>query len=94
MSDRPLDSQALESLEFEKGMERLGKIIELFDMGGLTLDQMEQYFCEGMQLIEANSKKLDRVEIRVKQLIQAQQDAWSEEPFESGGEDAASPHKA
>ena len=72
--------------DFEQGMARLEEIIGLFDEGGLTLDQMEQYFAEGMELIAQCSQRLDGVETRVTQLIKEQADSWKEKSFEENAE--------
>ena len=71
-----------DTFDFEKGMARLDEIVALFDGGGLTLDQMEQYFSEGMELISKCSQRLDRVETRVTQLLKEQKETWEVTPLQ------------
>ncbi|MGI6455289.1 MAG: exodeoxyribonuclease VII small subunit [bacterium] len=78
-----MNNEARQPVDFEKGMARLEEIISHFDDGGLTLDQMEQYFLEGMQLIEDCSARLDRFEIRVNQLLKDYDQDWKETSFSS-----------
>ncbi len=73
---------AKNSFDFEKGIARIEEIIDLFHAGGLTLDQMEQYFSEGMELIDSCSNRLDQVETRIQTLIKAQENEVSEKEFE------------
>ncbi len=69
--------------DYEKGMERLEKIIEQFDEGGLSLEAMEQSFIEGMELVKKCSERLNQVETRVNKLSEDQQgEAWNEELFD------------
>lgn len=70
------------SIDFEKGVQRLEEIVAQFDDGGLTLDQMEAYFAEGMELIEQCTNRLDQVETRITKLLKDRQDEWTEAPFD------------
>ncbi|MFB3787542.1 MAG: exodeoxyribonuclease VII small subunit [bacterium] len=72
---------APEAFDFEKGLQRLEEILALFDQGGLTLEQMEAHFVEGMSLIRKCSERLDGVEARVTQLLNLPDAEWREEPF-------------
>lgn len=71
-----------EPFEFEQGMQRLEEIIQQFDEGALSLDDMENRFVEGMELLEQCSERLEKVETRVTQLVQNQKDKWTEIPVE------------
>ena len=70
------------AIDFEQSMQRLEAIVSQFDDGGLSLDQMESYFTEGMELIEKCSTRLDQVETRITKLLKDRQDEWAEEPFD------------
>ena len=73
-------------------MKRLEEIVSLFDQGSLTLDEMEQYFTEGMQLLKQCGDRLDQVETKISRLVRETQNRWSEVPFDaSRGEDENSP---
>ncbi len=73
-----MNNESESHFDFEKGMERLEAIISQFDEGGLTLDQMEKMFAEGMELINHCSKRLDGVEARITQLINGHESEWPE----------------
>ncbi len=68
-----------ESFDFEKGMQRLEEILNLFDEGGLSLDEMEKYFIEGMELSKKCSKRLEQVEVKVSTLLEEQEASEEEE---------------
>lgn len=76
-----------EPFDFEVGMQRLEEIIQQFDEGALSLDDMENRFVEGMELLDQCSKRLEQVETRVTQLVQNQKDKWTEVPVEPDHED-------
>ena len=71
-----------QEFDFEKGLERLEEIVAKFDEGGMTLDQMEQYFVEGLELVQQCNQRLDRVETRITKLIETQKGLWQEKPFD------------
>lgn len=77
-----MNIQKPEPFEFEKGMQRLEEIIQQFDDGALSLDEMENRFIEGMELIDQCGKRLESVDARVTQLIRTQKDKWSEIPMD------------
>lgn len=68
-----------EVFDFEKGMARLEEIIACFDEGGLPLEQMEQYFTEGMELLQKCAQRLDQFETRVTLLMKNLDGNWTEE---------------
>ncbi|MDX9753682.1 MAG: exodeoxyribonuclease VII small subunit [bacterium] len=68
--------------DFEKGMARLEEIVGLFDQGGLTLQEMETYFEEGMGLIQACSARLNQTEVTVTKLLKDMKEKLETEPFE------------
>lgn len=70
------------TFDFEKGMARLEEIVTLFDEGGLSLQEMEQYFEEGMGLITQCSNRLNQTEANVTKLLKAMKEKLETEPFE------------
>ncbi len=82
----------VESFDFEKGMQRLDEIIAEFDEGGLSLDQMEKYFNEGMELIQKCSHRLDEFETKVTTLLEKFEDDFdssslSDDMLDNGSDD-------
>lgn len=73
-----MSKQKPETFDFEAGMQRLEEIIQQFDDGSLSLDEMEGSFVEGMELLEQCGKRLESVDARVSQLIRSQKEKWSE----------------
>lgn len=73
------------SFDYEKSMARLEEIIARFDAGGMTLDEMEAHFVEGMQLIEQCSDRLNQLETKVNQLLDnGETAAWDGDQEEGG----------
>lgn len=72
-----------QEFDFEKGLERLEEIVSKFDEGGLTLDQMERYFVEGLELVMKCNARLDQVESHITKLIETQKGVWEEQPFDN-----------
>ena len=68
--------------DFEKGMARLEEIVALFDEGGLSLQEMERYFEEGMELIANCSTRLNQTETNVTKLLKEMKEKLDVEPFE------------
>ncbi len=75
------------NFDFEKGMSRLEEIIKLFDDGGLTLEQMETYFIEGMDLIKKCSERLESVEVRITKLMGEQETEWMDQSIDNEQEE-------
>lgn len=69
-----------DDFDFEKGLQRLEEIVALFDQGGLTLDQMEAHFIEGMRLIQQCTARLDGVEARITQWLNQSETEWPKAP--------------
>ncbi|MEW6236146.1 MAG: exodeoxyribonuclease VII small subunit [Candidatus Omnitrophota bacterium] len=67
---------------FEKGMERLEEILAQFDAGGLSLDEMEKNFAEGMAILKKCAERLDQAELRVSQLVNGKEENWTESAAE------------
>ncbi|PKB78956.1 MAG: exodeoxyribonuclease VII small subunit [SAR202 cluster bacterium Io17-Chloro-G9] len=63
------------SLSFEQAFERLGKLAESLDSGGLTLADATARYEQGMVLVRRCNQLLDAAELKITNL----KDAYSEE---------------
>ncbi|TET40779.1 MAG: exodeoxyribonuclease VII small subunit [Dehalococcoidia bacterium] len=70
-----------EQLSFEEGLNRLEKIVQTLETGGLTLEEALSLFEEGMHLAKICSERLDAAELKISQLQTA-----FEEAIENKGE--------
>jgi len=57
-----------EELSFEEGLNRLDKIVQTLEAGGLTLEEAISLFEEGMRLAKICSQRLDAAELKLTQL--------------------------
>ncbi len=57
-----------EELSFEEGLNRLEKIVQTLEAGGLTLEEAISLFEEGMRLAKICSQRLDAAELKLSQL--------------------------
>lgn len=79
MSD-PVDLTKMESLPFEKALERLEEVVQLLEQGDVPLEQAIQLFDEGMKLAHLCGKKLDWAEQQVEMLVK-ENGEWTKKPF-------------
>lgn len=70
-----------EQLSFEEGLNRLEKIVQTLEAGGLTLEEALSLFEEGMHLAKICGERLDTAELKISQLQTA-----FEEAIENKGE--------
>jgi len=70
-----------ERLSFEEALNRLDKIVQTLEAGGLTLEEAIALFEEGMGLARICSERLDAAELKITQLQTA-----FEQKLESDGE--------
>lgn len=70
-----------EGLSFEEALNRLEKIVQTLEAGGLTLEEAISLFEEGMQLAKICNERLNAAELKITQL----QTAFDEE-IENKGE--------
>jgi exodeoxyribonuclease VII small subunit len=59
----------LETLPFEKALERLEAVVSKMESGKLPLDEMMKYFEEGAQLSAICEKKLKELEKKIEILV-------------------------
>jgi len=57
-----------EEFSFEEGLNRLEKIVQTLEAGGLSLEEAIALFEEGMQLAKICSQRLDTAELKISQL--------------------------
>ncbi|MFQ5925379.1 MAG: exodeoxyribonuclease VII small subunit [Dehalococcoidia bacterium] len=57
-----------EQLSFEEALNRLEKIVQTLEAGGLTLEEALSLFEEGMHLAQICSQRLDTAELKISQL--------------------------
>ncbi|ODS50991.1 MAG: exodeoxyribonuclease VII small subunit [Halanaerobium sp. 4-GBenrich] len=73
----------LENLDFESALEKLQKIVEELEKGGLSLDQTLKEFNQGMQLLKFCNQKLDKAEKKIELMIKENDEFKREVPFEN-----------
>ena len=57
-----------EEFSFEEGLNRLEKIVQTVEAGGLTLEQAISLFEEGVRLAKICSQHMDAAELKLTQL--------------------------
>jgi len=57
-----------EEFSFEEGLNRLEEIVQTLEAGGLSLEEANALFEEGMQLAKICSQRLDTAELKISQL--------------------------
>ena len=57
-----------EEFSFEEGLNRLEKIVQTLEAGGLSLEEAIALFEEGMQLAKICGQRLDAAEFKISQL--------------------------
>ena len=58
-----------ENLDFETALEKLQKIVEDLEKGGLSLDKTLAEFSQGMKLLKFCHQKLDKAEKKIELMI-------------------------
>lgn len=76
-----------EAMSFEEALAKLERVVAQLEQGdALTLDESLQAFEEGIRLTRLCREKLDAAELRVKQLIEVEEDTFEMVPFEAEDE--------
>ena len=70
-------------LDFESALEKLQKIVEELEKGGLSLDQTLAEFNQGMQLLKFCNQKLDKAENKIELMLKENNEFKTEVPFDS-----------
>ncbi len=71
------------NLDFESALEKLQKIVEELEKGGLSLDQTLAEFNQGMQLLKFCNQKLDKAEKKIELMLKENNNFKKEVPFDS-----------
>lgn len=71
---------------FETAMERLKKIVEDLETGGLPLEESLKKFKEGVKLSNLCLHKLDEAEKQIEMLVKTESGKLISKPFESESE--------
>jgi exodeoxyribonuclease VII small subunit len=77
-------SKQLESLDFEKSMTELERIVNDLESGELTLEESIKAFERGIELSRICQKRLVAAEERVKKLVEKSNGDFDLELFEEG----------
>lgn len=72
-----------EDLDFESALERLQKIVEDLEKGGLSLDKTLAEFSQGMKLLKFCHQKLDKAEKKIELMLKDDGEFIEEVPFDS-----------
>lgn len=85
MTDKKGKNDVLETedLDFESALEKLQKIVEELEKGGLSLDQTLKEFNQGMQLLKFCNQKLDKAEKKIELMLKENNEFKKEVPFDS-----------
>lgn len=85
MTDKKEKNDVLETedLDFESALEKLQKIVEELEKGGLSLDQTLKEFNQGMQLLKFCNQKLDKAEKKIELMLKENNEFKKEVPFDS-----------
>lgn len=73
----------IENLDFETALEKLQKIVEDLEKGGLSLDKTLAEFSQGMKLLKFCHQKLDKAEKKIELMLKEDEEFTEEVPFES-----------
>lgn len=69
-------------LSFEEAFRELEETVRKLEEGDLTLDESIALFERGMKLAQYCGKKLDKVELKVNQLVPSAEGSYEVVPFE------------
>ena len=69
MADAVAQKPASEEARYEEIVQRLGKVVERLEGGGLSLEESIAAFEEGIGLARAGQKKLEEAEKKVEVLL-------------------------
>ena len=81
--DKKLEAVDTESLDFESALEKLQKIVEDLEKGGLSLDKTLSEFSQGMKLLKFCHQKLNKAEKKIELMLKEDNQFKTEVPFDS-----------
>lgn len=69
--------------DFETALEKLQKIVEDLEKGGLSLDNTLSEFSKGMKLLKYCHQKLDKAESKIELMLKENGEFQKEVPFDT-----------
>ena len=69
------------SKSFEESFQELGEVVQQLEAGDLSLERSMELFERGMELAKLCETKLDHAELRVAQILGAEEDGTVVAPF-------------
>jgi exodeoxyribonuclease VII small subunit len=69
----------VKTIDFEKSLKRLEKIVQELEGGGLSLDEALKKYEEGIELAKGCSKMLKEAKARVERLVKKEGTLFTEE---------------
>ena len=84
----------MESMKFEKSMEKLEKIVAELEAGELSLDDALAKYEEGINLAKLCSKRLNEVQKKVEVLMKKADDTFEAAPFQEESDEAKDSKKS
>jgi len=82
-SNKEVEAVDTESLDFESALEKLQKIVEDLEKGGLSLDKTLSEFSQGMKLLKFCHQKLNQAEKKIELMLKEDNQFKTEVPFDS-----------
>ena len=74
-------------ISFEKALEKLEKIVDQLETGDLPLDNSLKKYEEGVKLVRACQRKLDKAKKKIETLVKKDEGLFDLEPFEEKDDD-------
>lgn len=81
--NQEVDKIKTENLDFESALEKLQKIVEDLEKGGLSLDKTLAEFSQGMKLLKFCHQKLDKAEKKIELMLKEDDEFTEAVPFDS-----------
>ncbi len=72
-----------ENINFEEAMDKLEKIVEKLETGGLSLEDSLEKFTEGVELVKFCNKELNKAEKKIEIVLKEDEEYGDIVPFES-----------
>ena len=85
MSDKKEKNNEIDfdDLDFETALEKLEKVVDDLEEGGLSLDKTLAEFSQGMKLLKFCNQKLDKAEKKIELMLKEDGEFKEEVPFDS-----------
>lgn len=80
---KEMETVDIENLDFELALDKLQKIVEDLEKGGLSLDNTLSEFSQGMKMLKFCHQKLDKAEKKIELMLKEDDEFTKEVPFDS-----------